>query len=132
VGINSTQHDNLLLEVADKCREALVDEVRARAKKAVSDAGLLYSEDQTLEIEKQFLKGLPCNSVTSLASICNAGWNLFISNILDSKNDLNLGFNKKEYPKLLNELMLKSFEIFEIETELKEQDTCSTQMQLKI
>ena len=129
-GFNATRHDDLLLEVADKCRQQLVIEIRNRAKQVVSTAGLLYSQNETAQVRQAFQNGLPCTSAKSLSSILNAGWDLFITNTLEPQTNTQLGFQKNAFLKLINELMLKSFEIFEIETELTEQSACSTQLPL--
>lgn len=127
-GINASQHDNLLLEIADKCRQQLAVEIRSRARQVVNAAGLLYNETETVKVKTEFENGLPSTSAKSLSAILNAGWDLFISNNLTEEKNTKLGFQKKDFLKLINELMLKSFEIFEIETELKTQSECSTQL----
>lgn len=127
-GIDSSPATIIFLEVADKARENLLPQVKALALQYAKDADLLFDQKVVPKIKNDFVRGLPCVDVPSLASICNAGWELFISDLSADFEGADKSLKSKVAPKLINELMLKSFEILEIETVLKEQAECSTQM----
>ncbi|MDO8320163.1 hypothetical protein [Rhodoferax sp.] len=129
-GVDANQSTAVFLDIADKAREGLVLEIRELARSVVEESGLLFNQTGIHDIKKQFNAGLPCCNSSSVALICNAGWELFIEGMLAGKSKSMLGFNSQEVSKLVNELMLKSFEIIEIETAIKEQTECSTQLPL--
>ncbi len=128
--VDASQLATIFLEVADRTRECMVEEVRALALQVATDAGLLYSQDEIERVRGVFEKGLPAVGVLTVAAICNAGWNFFIKKTLSDAEKSVPYLQSQESSKLINELMLKSFEIFEIETVLKEPSQCLTQMPL--
>jgi hypothetical protein len=63
-------------------------------------------------------------------AIVNAGWDIFIRRFYRATTLNNWGFSISDTPRVINELILKSFEIYEIETRISEGEECLTQQKL--
>jgi len=122
----------LLLKIADDARLALVSNVKAKAKKIVADEALLYGHPDISSQLSAFDEGVPCVGADALPDILRAGWEVFIKRFFHCKeSERNWGFPISETPKVINELLLKSFEIYEIECRLKDAE-CSMPQKLLV
>jgi len=109
----------LLLAMADETRELLTDIVAKHAFESVSNTNTLFDPSLTAPLIGQLEAGLPCSESKSLASISDAGWQI-IKRTFSEDNVPDWGFSGNDHLRVLNELILKSFEIHEIETALKD------------
>lgn len=119
-----------LLRLADDARKSLLYDVVGSARSVIDSACLLYSSVGEDDLLEQLNEGVPCSNAKSLMAVVNAGWSVFIQRVYRATfGSKNWGFSIQETPKVLNELILKSFETHEIEQRLKGQP-CSTQQRL--
>jgi hypothetical protein len=128
---DSNPNRELLLKIADATRAELCDEIRIRAKGIIEEQGLLFRNENLVNVIKSFEEGVPSTSATNLASIVNGGWSVLIDRYYLKSGAASIwGQPKSEAPKIINELLLKSFEIFEIEQRLKEAQCLTPQKSL--
>jgi hypothetical protein len=120
-----------LLQLADDTRRNLLGEITDLAYRIIKDADLLYESVGTDKLISQLDEGVPCAGAATLMEIVNAGWVVFISRFYRATGSSNWGFPIAETPKVLNELILKSFEIHDIEQRL-ERSSCSTLQKLAV
>lgn len=110
---------SLLLTMADETRELLSDIAAKHALDCVTSTSTFFDASFTAPLVLQLEAGLPCSNSNSLASISDAGWEI-IKRTFTEKNVPDWGFSGSDHLRVLNELILKSFEIHEIEIALKE------------
>ena len=104
--------------LADRVTAQLVDRLRADAKKIVDERSLSsYSEEQVARARAALNRAVPITGATGIENILIAAWEHaldlknFLGNQLPSVKDV-----EKEL--VLHELVLKSFEVFEVEQKL--------------
>jgi hypothetical protein len=129
-GSNSSME--IMLEMADQVRKKLVPKVAGIARSIVEGGGLLFGESGIDELSKQLSQGIPCSGAGSVMSLINAGWVVFIEKFFKNSGQEFWGLPLEEFPRILNEILLKSLEIHEIEARLSEEDSCSMQQKLGI
>jgi len=98
------------LELADHASAALTTSIANRVATLFADRQIHPPDDQeTAAIVAKFLEGVPGEHTAGLGPILNAGWS-------SSKNDKFMPKSSNvERLKTINELVLKSVEVFEIE-----------------
>jgi hypothetical protein len=128
---DTSPNRELLLNIADNARLALVPSIRAKARSLIVTENLIYENVDLARLESAFERGVPCSGAENLAHILNAGWKVFIQKFFSTDERINWGFPVSDTPKVLNELLLKSFEILEIESRLKDGE-CSTPQKLLV
>lgn len=105
-----------LCSVADNAVEAITPELLDICEKIGIEAGMLPQDrKEVATIAAAFRKLIPATRVKSLASIMHAGWQVFHEADL-WQNYPNVRERRSE---VLNELVLKTVEVFEIETILQ-------------
>jgi hypothetical protein len=98
------------LELADEVARAMANEIADRVFTLCRDRGLAPPDSESAEdIKEHFLKGVPAEKTAGLGQIANAGWLTY--------EDANFmaGEPNQQRMAALNELVLKSIEIYEIE-----------------
>lgn len=106
------KREQYLCEMADAALEEMVPIVRAEANKVVSAAGISVPDSTDVQRALEcFEKVVPASGVRSLAAIVNAGWRASGNDKLWSR----LPHIRERRVTVLNELVLKSIEISEIE-----------------
>ena len=105
-----------LLQLADEVRTELEDDVFCDAERICGSWGLsAHDPDETRTIYDSFISLTPAIKATSLANIVNAGWNMYLSGFIDWKNFAEIKGESTKAETVLNDLILKSAEVFEIE-----------------
>jgi hypothetical protein len=104
--------DQFRVEVADEALETVVPELQKDAEQIVRKAGLFGPADPERDrILERFRRAVPAEDCASITALMNAGWTAF----LDKKfwpEDLVASDRRDD---VLRELVLKNFEIYEIE-----------------
>ncbi len=127
---DATPNRELFVKIADATRISLIDKIKDRARDIINSENLMYSNSNLAHILDLFNEGVPCTSAATLPDIINAGWNVLIDKFFSNSENSQWGFPISDTPKVLNELLLKSFEIFEIEKKLKEAECSMPQKSL--
>lgn len=100
----------LQMSVADAASDALVQSIAHHVLGLMNSRKLSPPDDaETNSIVSRFLKGVPAEHTTGVGAIINAGWAVLKSAHFMAR------FDNAERMKTINELVLKSIEIFEIE-----------------
>ena len=117
-GVSSLEGmDAYLCSLADRVVDTLADEILAQCDKIASDAEIPPQDQQEINnVVAAFDKLVPGTGAKSLSSIINAGWRAFH----DPGFWANYPHIRERKADVLNELVLKSVEVFEIETVLRE------------
>jgi hypothetical protein len=98
------------LMIADNVASSLVAETAAKVQSLCQQSGLSLAEDsEPSRILKEFCAAVPAEKAGSLGAILNAGWLAYKDNNFLPKTDEPVRL------KFLNELVLKTIEIYEIE-----------------
>jgi hypothetical protein len=106
----------LLCSLADGTANALTEELLDRCDSIANDAGVLRQDrEEVTRIVDAFRKLIPGTGAKSLSSITNAGWHAYRDPGLWS----NYPHIRDRKSAVLNELVLKTIEVFEIETVLQ-------------
>jgi hypothetical protein len=114
---NLTQGDFFLLSVADQVLDRMVDDLIARANAEVNAAAIAASDQaETDRILQRFDQVVPAENCKQLADILNAGWRAFAAK--DLWKDIPIVAQNRD--RNLKELVLKNFEVFEIEQILRD------------
>lgn len=104
--------DEFRVSVADAAVASLVDDIATEAAAVVKAAGLLAPQpSETDRILARFRQAVPAEQCTSLTALLNAGWLVF-SDPDFWPSELVPAESRHE---VLRELLLKNFEIFEME-----------------
>lgn len=110
---SGNEKEMFLLEVADAAREAIVDELIAKAIDIANDAQIPDCDTERIaKVLTSFALTTPASGIGDLASILNAAWQAY-----EDKRLQNGELHDKNGP--LTELVLKSIEILEFEERLK-------------
>ena len=107
-----------LCSVADRAVDALAGDLLERCHQISKEAEVpLQDEQEITKIVEAFRKLVPGTEAKSLCSITNAGWRAFHDPTFWS----NYAHIRERKPVVLNELLLKTVEVFEVEAKLKEE-----------
>ncbi len=107
--------DEFRLALADDALEGLVPALINKAGDLIEDTGINLPTDQgAAAIFDRFKLGIPAVGVKCISDILNAGWRAYEDSDF-WKGDLQLAEDTNRRKKNLSELILKSFEVFEIE-----------------
>lgn len=107
-----TDADAFRVEVADAALDAVVDELLDRADQIVTDAHLNDPSDgEAARILARFRQVVPAEGCRTIVDIVNAAWTAFLDASL-WKDVVTISARRNE---VLKELVLKNFEVFEIE-----------------
>lgn len=105
-----------LLQLADEVRTELEDEIFGDAERICGSWGLpVHDPEETRAIYDSFIALTPAVKATSLANIVNAGWNMYVSGFADWDKFAEIKGQSTKAETVLNDLVLKSAEVFEIE-----------------
>ncbi len=113
----STDIDGFLLTLSDAATESLLDALITEAFTFCIDHGLVQATSGDINpIIKSFDNLVPANGTQSLASIINAGWHVY-SNLGPSwpPSYMQLNNDPAKQQVVLNDLVLKTVEVYEIE-----------------
>ncbi|GLR40739.1 hypothetical protein [Mesorhizobium amorphae] len=106
----SDSNDQLQMDLADEASSALVSSIADHVFNTCRGRGILPpSGDETNAILEMFLLGVPAEQTAGFGAILNAGWSAFKNASFMPKN------NDADRIAAINELVLKSIEVFEIE-----------------
>lgn len=109
----------LMLQATDHACRELVNELLSDARCYCKDHKLSYGGDaEVARIAAAFLKLVPGSGVKNLADIINAGWQVCIQHRFESSTTAfgELKQQKKDFADVvLNDLMLKTVEVFDIQ-----------------
>lgn len=104
--------DQFRVEVADEALETVVPQLQKDAEQIVKKAGLLVSSDAERDrILARFKRAVPAEDCANITALMNAGWTVFLDKIF-WPSDL-VAVDRRD--DVLRELVLKNFEIYEIE-----------------
>lgn len=104
--------DQFRMEVADEALQGLVPALIEKASESIdATSAILPRKDEAERIFKRYELGIPAVDVKCVADLLNAGWYAYESPEFWKANKQL--FEKKS--KNLSEIILKSFEVFEIE-----------------
>ena len=108
--------NSVLLSLADQVRKDLEDELFGDAERIMARWGLpAHNQNETQTIYDSFVALTPAIEATSLANIVNAGWRMYLSGFVDWDQYVEIKSNSRKAESVLNDLMLKSAEVFEIQ-----------------
>ena len=111
-----TSAKKVLLSVSDTARLALENKVWEEAKKIHSTWNFpAHSNSEIDEICKSFEVITPATRATSVANIVNAGWRTYLNGFKPWKEYEVAKNNPKKCESILNDLILKSAEVLEIQ-----------------
>jgi hypothetical protein len=119
--------EDLLLSICDEAVAQMVPQLIRHAEEFIKQKGLIPSISDTDKIVNDFKRGVPATNASGICSILIAGWRLRCS----KENPWGDGYalaDAETWPSTLNEILLKSFEVFEIEQRQRPQK-CSTAQQ---
>jgi hypothetical protein len=113
----SEQPLKLLLEVADYGTSQLAATLMREADATVSGSGLKpAAAAEILRIQQSFAQCVPSQQVPDLPSLTNAAWAFYISGMSEWRTMYpDLANSESRLFTLLNDLVLKSIEVFDIE-----------------
>lgn len=107
---NPQRNAHLQMILADAGSDALVASIANHVSHLCANRGVTAPEaDETTHILDHFLAGVPAEGTSGLGAILNAGWSAFKSDHFMAKSP------DQERMKTINELVLKSVEVYEIE-----------------
>jgi hypothetical protein len=111
----------ILLEVADYGASRLVSTLIAEADATIRNAGVTGPPSaEVAAIQHCFAQCVPAQKLASLPSIINAAWGLHLSGMKEWRTMYpDLADCEPRLLSLLNDLVLKSIEVFEIEQRLR-------------
>lgn len=102
-----------LLSLSDHVSADLVDDLIDDAKNFIASKGLDdYSQKETKRISQSFAGSYPAENSISLSNIINASWDLYLSIQTQGAGNHT---DAEEAERVLNEVTLKTLEVFEIE-----------------
>lgn len=105
-----------LLQLADEVRTELEDDLFGDAERIVSSWRLpAHNLNETEAIYKSFVALTPSIQASSLANIVNAGWRMYLAGFEDWKQYAEIRGDSRRAEAVLNDLILKSAEVFEIQ-----------------
>lgn len=113
-----TPEDNahtFLLQLADEVRDELECRLFEDAERIMEQWGLQTHDPTEIEaIYKSFVALTPAIKATSLSNIVNAGWRMYLAGFADWDQYVEIKNDKQKAETVLNDLILKSAEVFEI------------------
>lgn len=108
-----------LQSFADETALALVPDLMRFASELTASLALVKHTDADVEkLSSRFRALVPATGARHLGWLINAGWRVYFSEVAGSSPPSNSPLSKlkdEDRPRVLNELLLKSFEVFEIE-----------------
>jgi hypothetical protein len=120
--------EDLLLAVTDEAVQAILPQLIELAKSFISQKNLLPNTNDVDRITGDFKSGVPATNAPGICSILIAGWKLRCSSDNPWGDEYPLA-ESKSWASTLNELLLKSFEVFEIEQRQQKDTSCLTVQQ---
>jgi hypothetical protein len=113
---NASRGHALLLSISDAVAASLVPKIHDAASTFVAAKGLAaHSAKEVERVFQALLKVVPATATTHIANILNAAWRFSISGAKQWEDAYPSLSDETRRADLLNELLLKSFEVFEIE-----------------
>jgi hypothetical protein len=106
--------EDLLLAVCDEAVSLILPQLIKQAEEFISKKALAPDISDADRILQDFKRGVPATKANGICSILIAGWRLRCS----KENPWGAGYalaDDENWPSTLNEILLKSFEVFEIE-----------------
>ena len=104
------RNDHLQMTLADSASTSLVTSVADRVASLCNGRVVRPPDNkETIQILENFILGVPAEHTSGLGAILNAGWSAFKS------GDFMKQYSDAERMKTINELILKSIEVYEIE-----------------
>jgi hypothetical protein len=116
---------DVLLAISDEATLAISNTLINLADSFVQQKSIAPDITDVASIDKAFRNGIPATGAKSIASILIAGWNLRAQGKPPWTDGYPVTGNSRDWHNTLNELLLKSFEVFEIEQRQKT-NLCST------
>ena len=115
--VPTDQPDRILLETADHAVMTMLPTLIGAADASISGAGIQHSKDDEVAANVRcFAQCVPAVNAASFPSIINAAWRFHLSGMQDWKDRYrDLANSEQRCSGLLNDLVLKSVEVFEIE-----------------
>lgn len=111
---NSDEEQAAKIELTDMAFLKMIDTIHGHAQNFVDRKKLVSHDDKEIqEIERDFRLVVPSNRATSISNIVNAAWHIHL-NAGDFLTNAYPGAKLEATALVLNELTLKSFEVFEI------------------
>ena len=108
--------NKFLLQIADEVRANLEDDLFSDAERITGQWGLpAHDVEETRTIYESFVALTPAIKATSLANIVNAGWNMYLAGFADWNQYSEIRGDRNKAETVLNDLILKSAEVFEIQ-----------------
>ena len=108
--------NRFLLKLADEVRVEFEEDLFADAKQIFGEWGLpTHDLEETRAIYESFVALTPAVEATSLANIVNAGWKMYLEGFASWKQYAEIRGDGKKAETVLNDLILKSAEVFEIQ-----------------
>lgn len=108
--INPRRNRHLQMHLADAGSDALIASIADHVSHLCARRGVTApNAAETTEILGNFLVGVPAERTSGLGAILNAGWSAF------KRQDFMLDSPDHERMNIINELVLKSVEVYEIE-----------------
>jgi hypothetical protein len=105
-----------LLGLSDEVRAELEEQIFADAEEVFATWGLPeHSSDETQRIYESFVALTPAIKASCLANIVNAGWRMYLAGFSDWDKYAVIRNNTRKAQSVLNDLILKSAEVFEIQ-----------------
>lgn len=116
----SEQPLRILLDLADFGTSCLAQTLISEAEASVSASGIQRpSRDEVDRISRCFAQCVPTQGASSLSALINAAWTFYLSGMNEWKLMYpDLGQSQARLLELLNDLSLKTIEVFEIEQRL--------------
>jgi hypothetical protein len=109
-----TEGDKFRLEVADKALQNTLEDLVLKAKEVVDGTTLRQPTSEGIErVQKCFHLLVPAQDCSSLCEILNAAWGIY-DNYPPAWDKIERV--KKDKARILRELVLKTIEVFEIQT----------------
>ncbi len=105
-----------LLKLGDEVRSEFEDDLFGEAERIVAGWNLPpHDPEEVGEIYDSFTALTPAPTASSLANIVNAGWNMYLSGFAEWPKFAENSSESTKAETVLNDLILKSAEVFEIE-----------------
>ena len=106
----------LYFDIADDTSRAMVPYLIVLAKEIIESKSIPNRSQSEVAREVNLLKKrIPISSATSISDIVNAGWICYLDDTIWLINEI----KPEEKDRLIKELILKSFEVYEVERRLK-------------
>ena len=107
--------DTFLLQLADEVRFELESRLFEDAIRIMEQWGLkAHDQAEVQAIYQSFVALTPAIEATSLSNIVNAGWRMYLAGFADWDQYVEIKNDKQKAETVLNDLILKSAEVFEI------------------